>query len=673
MKNAKTADKKKDFNGKIAGLTVLEALFYILSLPLIVILSLVFCIKTYELVPYYSFWPFVGVLLAGVLCLVFVIVVMCVSMRKKSKRTILMQTVSIIVAALMLTSFIAVLLDVVLPDVLAYLTANTLFYEDLSNETLASEQAEFNAELDRKFIMMNLLNGNYSSSLYYDDLKVSCKNDAANEATTVRAWNGYSATEMRYRLVDRNGEEYAELYDFIYQEYIMTDTSYALLAPDVKDENGDSVVNSTRMGMAIAITDAVISTYKNILNNGGMTEPRIAELYANNYASLKNDGYLTYDDCLILYATSGRMTVPVVIRLLLDANYTYTEDQQAYIDENGNVVEPEGTFYLELYEPEEVDAVIKAGAVKWNEDETKGVLIREVEGVNYGVGAVIIPNLDEEGNIVSGGYIRAPRKWSILDMDGKNMEVATIADVPINLGAMLSDMGVPPNIMDMISRLLQGVGDIMGPTTVGNLLGTGSLNSLLNTLFMIPELSGLVDSLLQGITDVIMTATGGAGLYLNLAINDSGDIEIAIAPTNVEVGMYGYQYMTWMESNSLLFAVMSVMSLREWLYIFGAVSVIMAFAAGMCREIKARVKKDVEENARLAAETATGEDVDANDADANYVDAATYGAETATYGADGYDQNAGGYDYGAQNASYDAYASPQEGYGQGGYDDGSAV
>ena len=92
MKNAKTADKKKDFNGKIAGLTVLEALFYILSLPLIVILSLVFCIKTYELVPYYSFWPFVGVLLAGVLCLVFVIVVMCVSMRKKSKRTILMQT-----------------------------------------------------------------------------------------------------------------------------------------------------------------------------------------------------------------------------------------------------------------------------------------------------------------------------------------------------------------------------------------------------------------------------------------------------------------------------------------------------------------------------------------------------------------------------------------------------
>ena len=665
MKNAKTADKKKDFNGKIAGLTVLEALFYILSLPLIVILSLVFCIKTYELVPYYSFWPFVGVLLAGVLCLVFVIVVMCVSMRKKSKRTILMQTVSIIVAALMLTSFIAVLLDVVLPDVLAYLTANTLFYEDLSNETLASEQAEFNAELDRKFIMMNLLNGNYSSSLYYDDLKAASSRNASDYQKQVRDYRDQWAEMFReVFLEDGRSEHYAELYDFIYQEYIMTDIQYAMLSPDTA-----GLGNSTRIGMALAITDAVIETYEYILDNGGMTEPRIAELYANNYASLKNDGYLTYDDCLILYATSGRMTVPVVIRLLLDTNYTYTEDQQAYIDENGNVVEPEGTFYLELYEPEEVDAVIAAGAVKWNEDKTKGVLIREVEGVNYGVGAVIIPNLDEDGNIVSGGYIRAPRKWSILDMDGKNMEVATIADVTLNLGEMLSGLG--GDIIDALTSI-PFVSGILGPTTLGDLLSNNNLSALLNTLLG-ANLNEVVDTLLQGITDVIMTATGGAGLYLNLAINDSGDIEMATAPTNEEVGMYGYQYMTWRESNSLLFAVMSVMSLREWLYIFGAVSVIMAFAAGMCREIKARVKKDVEENARLAAETATGEDVDANDADANDVDAATYGAETATYGADGYDQNAGGYDYGAQNASYDAYASPQEGYGQGGYDDGSAV
>ena len=101
-------------------------------------------------------------------------------------------------------------------------------------------------------------------------------------------------------------------------------------------------------------------------------------------------------------------------------------------------------------------------------------------------------------------------------------------------------------------------------------------------------------------------------------VNDDGQIEIAISPTNVEVGMHGYQYMTWMESNSLLFAVIGVMSLREWLYIFGAVSVLLAFAAGMCREIKERIKKAYKDNAELAAETAGGDgaavadDVDAS-------------------------------------------------------------
>ena len=171
MKNANTADSKKKFNGKIAGLTVLEVLFYLFSLPIIVVLSVVFGVRAYELVPYYSFWPFVGVILAGVLCLIFIIVVMCISLRKKSKRTILMQTVSIIVAVIFLTSFIAVALDVVLPDVLAQLTSSTLFYEDLNNQSLASEQAEFNAALDRKFIMLNLLNGNYDPQYEYETLK----------------------------------------------------------------------------------------------------------------------------------------------------------------------------------------------------------------------------------------------------------------------------------------------------------------------------------------------------------------------------------------------------------------------------------------------------------------------------------------------------------------------
>ena len=596
MKNANTADSKKKFNGKIAGLTVLEVLFYLFSLPVIVVLSVVFGVRAYELVPYYSFWPFVGVILAGVLCLIFIIVVMCISLRKKSKRTILMQTVSIIVAVIFLTSFIAVALDVVLPDVLAQLTSSTLFYEDLNNQSLASEQAEFNASLDRKFIMLNLLNGNYDPQYEYETLKAD--SDITSRRRQIGSELGRLDSTEQYEQIYLSDELYAELFQFIYDEYIMTDIDYALLEPN------KPFGNTTRIAMGHAIAEVIYPEFRQLAEEG-MSNERIAYLYQNNYASLKNDGYLTYDDSMILFATSGRMTVPVVIRLLLDRGYTYTEGEQAYI-ENGEVVEPEGTFYLELYEKEDVIAIMEdENAVEWNSDGTRGVLVKEVEGVDYGVGAVVIPTYDENGTL-TGGYIRAPRQWSILDMDGKNMDVAAISDVVIDLGELLGDIEVGGFDLGSIFRN-------MDPMTIGELLN--NLDGIISTLMSALgggssniSIMSIIDKLLQGVTDVIMAATGGSGLYLNLAINDQGALEIAIAPTNVEVGMHGYQYMTWMESNNLLFAVMGVMSLREWLYIFGAVSVLLAFAAGMCREIKARVRKDMADNEEREAENeAAGE------------------------------------------------------------------
>lgn len=615
MKNANTADSKKKFNGKIAGLTVLEVLFYLFSLPIIVVLSVVFGVRAYELVPYYSFWPFVGVILAGVLCLIFIIVVMCISLRKKSKRTILMQTVSIIVAVIFLTSFIAVALDVVLPDVLAQLTSSTLFYEDLNNQSLASEQAEFNASLDRKFIMLNLLNGNYDPQYEYETLKAD--SDITSRRRQIGSELGRLDSTEQYEQIYLSDELYAELFQFIYDEYIMTDIDYALLEPN------KPFGNTTRIAMGHAIAEVIYPEFRQLAEEG-MSNERIAYLYQNNYASLKNDGYLTYDDSMILYATTGRMTVPVVIRLLLDRGYTYTEGEQAYI-ENGEVVEPEGTFYLELYEKEDVIAIMEdENAVEWNSDGTRGVLVKEVEGVDYGVGAVVIPTYDENGTL-TGGYIRAPRQWSILDMDGKNMDVAAISDVVIDLGELLGDIEVG-------GFDLGSIFGNMDPMTIGELLN--NLDGIISTLMSALgggssniSIMSIIDKLLQGVTDVIMAATGGSGLYLNLAINDQGALEIAIAPTNVEVGMHGYQYMTWMESNNLLFAVMGVMSLREWLYIFGAVSVLLAFAAGMCREIKARVRKDMADNEELEAENEAADEGETFESGAAEYDAETPAAD----------------------------------------------
>ena len=89
-----------------------------------------------------------------------------------------------------------------------------------------------------------------------------------------------------------------------------------------------------------------------------------------------------------------------------------------------------------------MDAILAAAeadptVLEWNNATTKAVLKKTVDGVAYGVGAVVIPVLGEDGTPSGGGYMRGPRQWSILDMDGKNMDVAALGDVVVNLGSLL--------------------------------------------------------------------------------------------------------------------------------------------------------------------------------------------------------------------------------------------
>ena len=152
--------RKKSLNTKIAGLTVLEIFFYIIGMPLLIALAASFCVELYMKVPYYTFWPFVGVILAGVLCLVFFIVVLCVT-RKKSRRTIRRQTMALIITVLCLTFLVGALVDVVLPDILTSMTSGTLTVEDVENNL--EEQGDTNSFLVRRFIMSNMVNGNYDA------------------------------------------------------------------------------------------------------------------------------------------------------------------------------------------------------------------------------------------------------------------------------------------------------------------------------------------------------------------------------------------------------------------------------------------------------------------------------------------------------------------------------
>lgn len=580
-----TKDTKKTVNRKVAGLTLLEVALYLVGMPLMVVLAAVFCIQLYQKVPYYTFWPFVGVILAFVLCLVFFIVVLCVT-RKKSRKSIRRQTVAIVVTVLCLTFLVGALIDVALPDILSSLTSGTLKVEDLENNY--EEQAETNAFLVRRFVMYNVANGNYSPDYAYETFKVQLDDLNSPISTQYSYYYGRlsdiialsdpAAQKEKYdALIASLPELQQEYFEFVYTSWVMRDYDYMLLAPS----SNSSIGNIDRLAFGLAVSKVTLNEYTK-LSREGMANGRIAYLFNKNYASMHNDGYVTYDDSLILYAqSSGRMTVPVVLRLILDQSSDFSESSRATVDENNNLIYPtyeatmEGekveaitSMYYELYKPSEViklfskysNALIKVNNYentyyvdpeKYEDNEVFGVL----------AGAVITPAYDDNGSLM-GGYVSQPMKWGILDMDGKTMAVTSLD----------------------ASGLLDGaITNILLPAL--NKIG-GKIDG---------EDVSVVEGLLDGLGKVLYDATGGRPLSLGLCVNDEGLLEINIFPMSVTYGVLGYQDMTWLQSNNLLVAVISVMSLRNWLYIIGAISVVTAFAASSCREFKRRIKKDAEE------------------------------------------------------------------------------
>ncbi len=596
-----TNDIKKAVNRKVAGLTLLEVFLYLVGMPLLVVLTAVFAVQFYQMVPYYTFWPFVGVILAGVLCLVFFIVLICVT-RKKSRKTIRRQTIALVVTVLCLTFLVGALVDVVLPDILSSLTSGTLKVEDLENNY--EEQSEVNAKLVRRFIMSNVANGNYSAEYAYDTMKSQLETFGSD----MFKYNSYYLTELeqiislsdaaaqkeRYNaLLEGLPELQREYFEFVYTSWVMRDPDYMLNAPS----SGSHIGNIDRLAFGLAVSKSTLSEYTKLAQEG-MSNERISYLFNKNYASMHNDGYVTYDDSLILYAQStGRMTVPVVLRLILDQSSDFSEDSRATVDENNNLIYPtyeatvEGqtveaitSLYYELYKSDEVIKMFNKysyALIKVNNYENTYYVNPDSYEDNdvFGIlaGAVIRHCYNENDELI-GGYVSQPMKWGILDMDGKAMAVTSV-DVSNALGG----------ILNTVIPLLTEVGaEIDG------------------------ESISIVEGLLDGLGKVLYDATGGRPLSLGLCMNDEGMLEINIFPMSVTYGVLGYQDMTWLQSNNLLCAVISVMSLRNWLYIVGAIALVTVFAASCCREFKLRIKKDAEEaSAALepAAETAGADSV----------------------------------------------------------------
>ncbi len=550
---------KRDQSKTSVLFSVAAILLHVLAYLPIVIVSVVLGVKCYNLMPYYSFWPFVGVILAGVLGLVFMTVALVVN-RKKSKGSIRTKTVKVLIAFVCLSTGFGLILTYVFPDVIAFATQNTLYCEDLYYN--GSAQAEKNAALERDLIMYNLLNGNLNN--YGADGKIAengdfsyktliahtedngkiikYKNSFINER--VKSYEktyektGINGIQVEVDALKSNARKY-ELYEFIYNQYVLNDYDFCFYN------------NVTRRAVALSILDYIYTyyDYEGMLKEG-FNNPRFKALFQQNYDSFNQDGYLTYDDPLLLYAQmSGRMTVPIVLRLILNQGWSYT--QSSYNGAGGLTYTEDGNCLYQLYDPELVEK-FKANGGKFEYTGT----ITDQDGnsieVKYG--------FNEDGwQMYENGVTKRPLSWLVLDMLGDPMALTTldIANLLVN-----QIYGIVQNVLNAFPTLIDGLGGLMQ----------------------------------EDLIEVVKAAAGGAQLSIGLCIDDNGLIAINLFPMNAPYGMLGYMQATWVDSDNLLMAVINVVSLRNWMAIFGAIGAVLIIAAGVCRDMGEKTRKRTEDS-----------------------------------------------------------------------------
>lgn len=550
---------KRDQSKTSVLFSVAAILLHVLAYLPIVIVSVVLGVKCYNLMPYYSFWPFVGVILAGVLGLVFMTVALVVN-RKKSKGSIRTKTVKVLIAFVCLSTGFGLILTYVFPDVIAFATQNTLYCEDLYYN--GSAQAEKNAALERDLIMYNLLNGNLNT--YDESGKIAENGDFSyktliahteDNGKIIKYKNSFinervKSYETTYEKTGINGiqveidalktnERKHELYEFIYNQYVLNDYDFCFYN------------NVTRRAVALSILDYIYTyyDYEGMLKEG-FKNPRFKALFQQNYDSFNQDGYLTFDDPLLLYAQmSGRMTVPIVLRLILNQGWSYT--QSAYNGAGGLTYTEDGNCLYQLYDPELVEK-FKAGGGKF---EFTGTIMdqngKTVE-VKYG--------FNKDGwQMYENGVTKRPLSWLVLDMLGDPMALTTL-DVANLLGSQI--YGIVQNVLNKFPTLIDSVGGLMQ----------------------------------KDLIEVVKAAANGAQLSIGLCIDDDGLIAINLFPMNAPYGMLGYMQATWVDSDNLLMAVINVISLRNWMAIFGAIGAVLIIAAGVCRDMGEKTRKRTEDS-----------------------------------------------------------------------------
>lgn len=542
-------DKAKKEKIKPNSTAILMFVFTIvlLALPFLTmfIYAMAVGVKASKLMPYYSFWPFLGALFLIVVAIPYIISVPLI-LRPKSKSSARTQTIKVGVAYFGILLVLVLALDYVLPNQIREATQKTLLMEDIYYNT--DQQIEAIGKLDRKYFMTTITAGAYDPTIGYEALSTPTEGLIDHK-------KGDPITGYKNEFIDATYRKYAdnetlvsntlkgfnsrqkEFFDYLYTNHVLRDMDYSL-------KSGEEGVRKRR-AIALAVFEKQYPVFEKICKVG-FKDKKMKQLREQNFASLDKDGYQTFLDPGISYAQAeGRQTPGMLFRLIANPR-----NEKTYaVDAHGNKIDPikdadkQVGWHGHLFMTSDMKLL--------EEYKRAGGEFRNGKSVDF---------VKSKGRIIhENGQVEVAMKWTVLDMDGK---AQTLVKKDLN---SLKVAGLE-------------VGNI-----VKGLLDSSTVVQTLNQL-----LEGTPDG--NGVSKIVQMLSGGAKLGINPYLDDDGVLNVDLYPQSAKVGQLGYQDASWLNSSAQLLGVINLTAVRRNVYIVGAIGFLMVIGACVLREERLNMK-----------------------------------------------------------------------------------
>ena len=221
---------------KVRTLSIIRIICFLFTFPAMFVATMVICAQVAEGMPFYTFWPYVVAIVVALLGIIFGAVAILINRNGAKKRSVMEKTAILLVVCMILTAGLGLIFDTYLPDTVAKTTFGTLYAEDMYHRGI--EESRVIEDYIHLFIGLNLLNGNYDGELAYENVKAdTATTDAKKAILADESFKDYiyindtdAKTAFEVYWFDESGkysELDKELYDFIYNHYVLMDYDFA--------------------------------------------------------------------------------------------------------------------------------------------------------------------------------------------------------------------------------------------------------------------------------------------------------------------------------------------------------------------------------------------------------------------------------------------------------------